>query len=84
MEKIKEFLAKVWAWVKTDGLLHIETSALIVAVFGILFPWWVGAIVAALAGIGKEVWDIKYGVPSWHDLLFDLIGILIGVLVVIF
>lgn len=65
--------------VKRDKILHVETAMLIVVIVSLLFPVWVGAIVAAVASIGKEVWD-KYhgGVPSWADLSADLIGVGLG------
>ena len=64
---------------KRDKLLHAETAALIVVVVSLLFPWWVGAIVAVIASFGKELWD-KYhgGVPSWADIGADMIGVGIG------
>lgn len=68
--------------VKRDKILHVETVALIVVVVSLLFPWWVGAAVAAVASVGKEIWD-KYhgGVPSWADLGADLLGIGLGSLI---
>ena len=64
---------------KRDKLLHAETSALIVVVISLLFPWWVGVVVAAAASVGKEIWDKHHGgVPSWADLGADLIGIAFG------
>jgi hypothetical protein len=65
--------------VKRDKILHVETAMLIVVIVSLLFSVWVGAIVAAVASVGKEVWD-KYhgGVPSWADLCADLIGVGLG------
>lgn len=65
--------------VKRDHILHAETAALIAIVVSLFLPWWVGATVALVASIGKEVWD-KYhgGVPSWADLGADLIGVGFG------
>ena len=61
-----------------DDLLHVETCALITVVVSIILPWWAGGLVALLVGIGKELWDIRYGVPSWKDVLYDFIGAVIG------
>lgn len=68
--------------VKRDKILHAETAALIVVIVSLLFPWWVGAAVALVASVGKEIWD-KYhgGVPSWADLGADLIGVACGSLI---
>ena len=75
-------MGKIWAWIKSDGLLHIETCALIAVVVSILFPWWVGGLVAVAAGLGKEIWDMKHdGVATWHDFFCDLIGAAIGMVV---
>ena len=88
---MKEKLAKVWNAIKRvasfigfGGLLHIETEALIVLVAPKCFGYW-AIVIAALCGIGKEVYDIfvkksKIGL-SLRDLLMDSIGILLGVLV---
>ena len=67
---------------KRDKILHAETAALIVIVVSILCPWFVGAAIAVSASIGKEIWD-KYhgGVPSWADLVADLIGVGFGILI---
>ena len=67
-----------------DGFLHIETCALIAVVSGIILPWWAAGTIALLAGIGKEIWD-KYrgGVPSWHDVICDLIGVAAGTIITV-
>lgn len=66
--------------IRTDYLLHFETSALIALAFGLFLPWWVAALIALCAGIGKELWD-KYhdGCPSWGDIAWDAAGVLAGV-----
>lgn len=64
-----------------DKLLHFETCALITVAVAAVLPWWAGVITAALAGIAKELWDIKHGDPSWADLLADALGIAAGILI---
>lgn len=71
----------MWEWIKRDGLLHIETCALIVVLIGIFTPWWIAGAISLVIGIGKELWDIKHGVANWHDVICDLIGVLIGSLI---
>lgn len=48
MNKIREIVGRIRSWVRTDGLLHIEPSA-IIAVAGLVLavglvlntlPWW--------------------------------------------
>ena len=79
MKQIKEALAAAWAWLRTDGLLHVETSALIIVFVQKLF----GLLVAIVLGFAKEVYDrvSGNGTPEWHDLICDLIGIIIGLLI---
>lgn len=65
--------------IKRDSLLHAETSALLTIGFGRVLPWWGAAIVAFSVGIGKEIWDKHHGgVPSWSDLAWDILGVLVG------
>ena len=77
-------LNKIWNWVRVDGLLHIEACVAIVLLVGRFLPWWAACIAGAVAGIAKEIWDIKHGTPDWHDLVCDLIGIVIGVIPLFF
>lgn len=68
--------------IKRDSLLHAETSALLCIVLGLLLPWWSAGSIAILAGIGKELWDREHGgVPSWNDLFWDVIGVIVGVII---
>lgn len=75
-------MSRIWTWVRRDGLLHIETCALVAVVCGLFLPWWLGAFAALAAGIGKEIMD-KYsgGVASWHDVICDLIGVAVGTII---
>lgn len=75
-------MSRIWTWVRRDGLLHIETCALVAVVCGLFLPWWLAGILSLAAGIGKEVRD-KYrgGVPSWHDVICDLIGVAVGTII---
>ena len=63
---------------RRDGLLHIESCALIAAACGLFLPWWLAGAISLAAGAGKEIWDIRHGVASWHDVICDLIGVAIG------
>jgi len=66
-------------WIKTDGLLHLETSALITIALSLFLPWWVAAVIAFLIGVVKELYDKEHGgVASWHDIGCDAAGVLIG------
>lgn len=74
-------MGKVWTWIRRDGLLHMESCALVAVVAGIVAPWWVAGPAALTAGIGKELWDTRHGVASWHDVICDLIGVAIGTII---
>ena len=87
LEKVLSAIKRVASFIGFGGLLHIETEALIVLVAPKCFGYW-AIIIAALCGIGKEVYDIfvkksKIGL-SLRDLLMDSIGILLGVLVALY
>ena len=71
----------LWSWIRRDGLLHIETCALIAVAAGILLPWCISGLLAFTAGIGKELWDTRHGVATWHDVICDLIGVAIGTII---
>ena len=74
----------LWNWIRRDGLLHIETCALIVVIIGLVAPWWVALPIAITAGLGKELWDDGHGgVSNWHDVICDAIGAVIGTLIVL-
>lgn len=79
---IKKALSPVTDWVRTDGLLHIAVSALIVIALGWIRPVWIAAAVALSIGICKEIYDrvSGEGVAEWHDVLCDLLGIAVGLL----
>jgi cell shape-determining protein MreD len=74
----------MFKWIRQDGLLHIETSALLVVAISVLLPVWLSIVISFIFGIGKELWD-KYhgGVSSWHDVICDIIGLAVGALITI-
>jgi hypothetical protein len=76
-------MKRLWKWINRDGLLHLETCALIVLAFSLFLPWWIAGLVSLAAGIGKEIWDRKHGVCDWHDVVCDLIGVVIGIVLTV-
>lgn len=76
-----KIIQSIWGWIRRDGFLHAETCALIAIAVSLFLPWWAGGVAALLAGIAKELWDLKHGVASWHDIICDLAGIAVGVAV---
>lgn len=64
-----------------DKLLHAAVCALICITAAKFLPIWVSGLVALVAGVCKEIYDIRHGVPSWWDLLADVAGIAVGILI---
>lgn len=90
MNKFKEFLRKVWNfilriknYVRTDGLLHIETVFIIYVISEAIFTWWIALSLALLAIGGKELYDYlsKKGTAEWHDVWCGLAGLLLAILI---
>lgn len=87
-EWLKNLWAKIKAYIGTDGVLHFGICYAIVVTFG-LIDWVAGVIVAFGLSILKEGWDYarRDKTQSWdwkhtaHDLLFDFLGIVFGVLI---
>lgn len=65
-----------------DGFAHLFLSALIVlfsCVAGLPMVW--SALLTLAIGIGKEGLDkVVGGHPSWHDIICDCLGIMVGLL----
>lgn len=79
-----KLLKKLWSWIRRDGLLHGESCALLFLVFALFIPlgWAVAATV--VVAILVELWQKKHkGVASWHDVICDLGGVVLGVLMVL-
>lgn len=70
---------------RTDGLLHLETSALMVCILGVIAPVWVAAVGSMMVGLMKEIYDMHHEGHSaeWHDVACDAIGVLCGMLIVV-
>jgi len=77
---MKTIISKIWGWIRTDGLLHIACSALIMVLYASLVPMWCAAAITLAIGIGKEIYD-KYtdGGVELHDVICDALGIVLGV-----
>lgn len=76
-------ISKVFNYFGYDGLKHVIASNVMVVVLNLILPLWVAVLVAALAGVGREVvWDklMKKGTFDKKDLIADAVGIIIGCL----
>lgn len=73
------WIRRVWGWIRRDGLNHIETSALLVILFSPFMPLWLAAGLALVLGICWELIGKKFGgVANWHDVICDVVGVLLG------
>lgn len=72
------------SYVRTDGLLHIETSAVVLLVLrqainilGGPYPLVFASVVTFLVGVYKECYDgiSKKGSVEMHDIVCDIAGI---------
>lgn len=78
---IKGKLVKGYNWLGTDGIINMETSALLVILFMVFFPIFWSAALTFIIVIGKCVLDKSRGAENEkHDLVCAVIGILIGVI----
>lgn len=75
INQIKKFL-------KNDKVLHLICCFAIVVIFGLVLNIVSGITLALIASFSKEAYDeVRYKGWSWDDLLADLIGIVLGILV---
>ena len=81
--KIMDWLRAAREWLSLDGLLHLLVCTVIVLFFGAFLPLWGAIIVAMVAGMVKEIYDLisQKGTPEWRDLVCDLIGIVLGLII---
>lgn len=85
MKKIKDIFDSAISWIAADGAQHIAASILIVFAFGWVNPIWIAPMIALCVGLSKELYDriSGKGCASWHDVICDIVGILIGLLLVV-
>ena len=80
-----KIIKAIWRWLRTDGLLHITCSALILLALCDVMPLWAAIVITVILGIGKEIYDRHHdGTAELHDLICDAIGIVLGVLIHVF
>ena len=92
MKKVYEMMSKAGQWLASfgaDRYLHLlaglavafATCMVMAATQGV-GPWTcalLGVIIVAAVGVGKEVLDQNYtGQSSWLDIIFTLIGGIVG------
>lgn len=81
---MKDFLKKIWAWMRTDGLLHLTCSFVIFVFLCLVMPVWVATLITLWVGVWKEFYDRSNGgVAEWHDILCDAIGVVLGIIFIV-
>lgn len=83
LKKIWGTILKAWNWLRSDGLLHLLVCALLVVVCAAFVPLWAAVIIAVCIALAKELYDKLWGsgIAEWHDVLCNLIGTALGVLI---
>lgn len=78
---VKNKLTEGYNWLGTDGIINMETSALLMIIFMLFFPVFWAAILTFILVIGKCTLDKSRGSEKEkHDFLCAIIGILFGVI----
>lgn len=78
---VKNKLIKGYEWLGIDGIVNMETSALLVMLFMVFFPVFWSSILTFLIVIGKCAIDKSRGRENEkHDFICCIIGILLGVI----
>lgn len=82
MGKIKNFITKAIKWIAVDGLLHIETVALILLFFTPIVRFGWASLIAVVVCVGREA--IQYlrkkntKEQVHHDMICNGIGYVLG------
>ena len=79
---LKDKCNEGYKWLGTDGLINMQTSALLVMIFMIFFPVFWSAILTFILVIGKCTYDKSRGRENeHHDFICALLGILFGIII---
>lgn len=86
MEIIKNWINNIWSVIKTNTKVKcVLINFIIILIIGV-FNLKVGVILALLASLAKEIYD-EYNSDgtgwNWEDLIADVIGITLGILIVL-
>lgn len=80
--KVKDTVVKGYEWLGTDGIINMETSALLMVVFMLFFPIHWASILTFILVVGKCTFDKTRGQENEkHDFICAVIGILIGIII---
>lgn len=83
-DKVVVSLAK-WLCENIDKVLHAIVSMAITILLCIFLPLWFSALLVLILGVAKECIDKYYGERyDWWDILADVVGIGMAVLLCLF
>lgn len=78
---LKDKVCEGYRWLGNDGIINLESSALIVIILMLFFPIIWSAILTLIIMIGKCAFDKSKGKDGEkHDLICAIIGVLFGVI----
>jgi hypothetical protein len=79
LKDVKERNKKGFKWIGYDGLINMESSALLTIFFMIFFPKFISMLLTALIVIGKCIIDKRNGhEQELHDFICAFVGIAFG------
>ena len=80
-DKIKATNKRGMEWIGTDGLINMETAAILTIFLMIFFPTMWAMLFSAFVVVGKSIFDKTKGhTKEGHDLICAVIGVLLGAL----
>lgn len=80
-EYFKDSFERGYRWIGIDGLINMETSALLVMFFLLLFPAVWASLITFLIVLGKCVLDKREGSQKeTHDFICSVVGIVVGLI----
>ena len=76
---------KIISWIGLDGMAHLLACLVVCAVLGAFLPCWVAALASVCVGVIKELYDLLSGrgVCDSHDIVCDVIGAIIGCVLIL-
>lgn len=79
-------MKKILNWINKDGALHILCCLAIVTSLAHLLHPALAFFLGVFVGFAKEIlWDawMRKGQFSWHDIVCDLVGSVLGIVIVL-
>lgn len=81
---IKEHTLIGYKWIGSDGLLNLETAALLMVVLTLIFPVIASAFITIIIMCTKCIGDSLEGRENEeHDLICSIIGLVFGIIICI-